>query len=130
MLNYGLLTQPAQLPAARPGRKPSWRRLSAYFGLSVGALASVVLALLYLLDGAILDTYGKKKIERAFARAYPGSVLRIGALNYALGVNRLVALSVSLSTTNASFKAGEISLTGVRWFRFLCGTSGRRCRPA
>jgi hypothetical protein len=71
----------------------------------------------------ILNRYGKGKVERAFAEAYPGSVLRIGKLDYSVGANRLVAQSVTLSATNTTLKVGRISLTGVRWARLLWGTA-------
>ncbi len=73
--------------------------------------------------GAILNRYGKEKAERAFAEAHPGSALRIGELDYAVGANRLVAQSVTLSATNTTLKVGRISLTGVRWARLLWGTA-------
>jgi hypothetical protein len=49
--------------------------------------------------------------------------LRIGELDYAVGANRLVAQSVTLSATNSTLKVGRISLTGVRWARLLWGTA-------
>ena len=73
--------------------------------------------------GAILNGYGKGKVERAFAEAHPGYALRIGELDYSVGANRLVAQSVTLSATNTTLKAGRISLTGVRWARLLWGTA-------
>jgi hypothetical protein len=49
--------------------------------------------------------------------------LRIGELDYAVGANRLIAQSVTLSATNSTLKVGRISLTGVRWARLLWGTA-------
>jgi len=99
------------------------RRLSAYVGASLGALVFAVAVLMFAFGGAILDGYGKGKIELAFAEAHPGSGLRIGGLAYSVGVNRLVAQSVTLSTTNTTLKVGRVSLTGVRWARLLWGTA-------
>jgi hypothetical protein len=76
-----------------------------------------------MFGGAILNGYGKRKAERAFAVAHPGYALRIGQLDYSVGANRLVAQSVTLSATNTTLKAGRISLTGVRWARLLWGTA-------
>jgi hypothetical protein len=104
-------------------RKLSVRRLSAHVGASLGALVLAVVVLIFVFGGSILNRYGKEKAERAFARAHPGSVLRIGELNYAMGANRLVAQSVTLSSTNTTLKVGRISLTGVRWARLLWGTA-------
>jgi hypothetical protein len=73
--------------------------------------------------GAILNGYGKGKIERAFAKANPGSMLRIGQMDYSVGANRLVAQSVTLIATNTTLKTGRITLTGVRWARLLWGTA-------
>jgi hypothetical protein len=110
--------------AVKPGRKLSLRRLSAYVGLSLGALVLTVALLIFLFSGAILNGYVKARAERAFAEANPGYALRIGELDYAVGANRLVAQSVALSATNTTLKVGRISLTGVSWARLLWGTAG------
>jgi hypothetical protein len=109
--------------AVKHSRKLSLRRLSAYVGASLGALVLAAAVLIFVFGGAILNGYGKKKAERAFAVAHPGYALRIGQLDYALGANRLVAQSVTLSATNTTLKLGRISLTGVRWARLLWGTA-------
>ena len=109
--------------AVKHGRKLSLRRLSAYVGLSLGALVLAVAVLIFLFSGAILNRYVKGKAERAFAEAHPGYALRIGELDYAVGANCLVAQSVTLSATNTTLKIGRISLTGVRWARLLWGTA-------
>jgi hypothetical protein len=104
-------------------KKLSLRRLSAYVGLCLGAIVLTVAVLVFLFGGAILDSYGKRQAERAFAEAHPGYALRIGELDYAVGANCLVAQSVTLSATNTTLKVGRISLTGVRWARLLWGTA-------
>ena len=98
-------------------------RRSAYVGLGLGATVLAVAVFILLFGGTILNGYGKRKVERAFAEAHPGSVLRIGELDFAMGANRLVASSVTLRATNTTLKAGEISLTGVRWARLLWGAA-------
>jgi hypothetical protein len=123
MSNRGLRKHRVHQRAVKHGRGLSLRRLSAYVGLSLGALVLAVAVLILVFGGAILNRYGKEKAERAFAEAHPGSVLRIGELDYAVGANRLVAQSVTLSTTNTTLKVGWISLTGVRWERLLWGTA-------
>jgi hypothetical protein len=50
-------------------------------------------------------------------------VLRLGRLDYSARANRLVAQSVTLSATNSTLKTSRISVTGVRWERFLWGTA-------
>ncbi|MGD0351079.1 MAG: hypothetical protein ABSB84_12320 [Verrucomicrobiota bacterium] len=109
--------------AVKHSRKLSLRRLSVYVGASLGAVVLAVAVLIFVFGGAILNRYGKGKVERAFAEAHPGSVLRIGELDYAVGANRLVAQSVTLSVTNTTLKVGRTSLTGVRWARLLWGTA-------
>jgi hypothetical protein len=109
--------------AVKRGRKLSLRRLSAYVGLSLGALVLAAVVLILVFGGAILNGYGKRRAERAFAVAHPGYALRIGQLDYSVGANRLVAQSVTLSATNTTLKVGRISLTGVRWTRLLWGTA-------
>jgi len=124
MSNRGLPKHPIHKRAVKQhGRKLSLRRLSACVGASLGALVLTVAVIIFLFSGAILNRYVKGKAERAFAEAHPGYALRIGKLDYAVGANRLVAQSVTLSATNTTLKAGRISLTGVRWTRLLWGTA-------
>ena len=110
-----------QKRAVKNSRRLSLRRLSAYVGASLGALVLAFAVLILVFGGAILSRYGKAKAERAFAEAHPGSTLRIGELDYAVGANRLVAQAVTVTATNTTLKAGRISLTGVRWGRLLWG---------
>jgi hypothetical protein len=123
MSNRGLPKHRVHQQAEKHGRKLSLRRLLARIGLSLGALVLAGAVLIFLFSGAILNRYVKGKAERAFAEAHPGYALRIGELDYAVGANRLVAQSVTLSATNTTLKAGRISLTGVRWARLLWGTA-------
>ena len=96
-------------------------RLSTYVGLGLGAVVLAVALVILLFGSAILNSYGKRKMERAFAEALPKYALQIGKLDYTVGANRLVAQSVTLSATNSTLKVGPISLTGVRWARLLWG---------
>ncbi len=100
----------------------SLRRPSAYTGVYLGAIVLAVAVFISRFEGAILDRYGKRTAERAFANAHPGCVLRIGGLKYSVGVNRLVAQSVTLRGSKTTLKVGRVSLTGVRWARLLWGT--------
>jgi hypothetical protein len=88
--------------------------------LAVFLLAPTVLIVLF--GGGILDHYVKRKTEQAFDKAYPGSVLRIGRLDYSLSAHRLIAQSVTLSATNSTLKVGRISVLGLRWAGLLWGT--------
>ena len=106
-----------------PRGKLSLWRLSAYVGLCLGMVVLAAAVLIPMFGGAVLNSYGKEKVERAFAAAHPGYALRLGQLDYAVRANRLVAQSVTLSATHTTFNAGRISLTGVRWTRFLSGTA-------
>jgi hypothetical protein len=105
------------------GRRLSLRGISVWAGVSLGALLAVVAGIVLVFGGAILDSYGKRKVEQAFAKAHPGWNLQIGRLAYSAGVNRLVAQSVSLGDINTTLKVGWISLAGVRWARFFSGAS-------
>jgi hypothetical protein len=107
----------------KKSRRLSLRRLSARVCLSVGAVVLAIAILILMFGGAILNGYGKGKIERAFAKGHPGGALRIGELDYSMGTDRLVAQSVTLSATNTTLKVGRISLTGVRWAQLLWGTA-------
>jgi hypothetical protein len=95
----------------------------AYVGFCLGAVVLAGALFILVFGGAILNGYGKGRVERAFAKAHPGCALRIGELDYSVGANRLVAHSVTLSATNSTLKAGRISLTGVRWARLLWRTT-------
>jgi hypothetical protein len=92
-------------------------------GLGLGATLLAVAVFILIFGGTILNGYGKRKVECAFAAAHPGSVLQIGKLDYAVGADRLVAQSVTLRAASTTLKIGEISLTGVRWVRLLGGTA-------
>ena len=107
----------------KKSRKLSLRKLSVYVGVSLGALVLAIAILIFMFGSALLNGYGKGKIERAFAKAHPGCALRIGELDYSVGADCLVAQSVTLSATNMTLKVGRISLTGGRWARLLRGTA-------
>jgi hypothetical protein len=121
MSNHHLLQDRVDKPGVKNGRRLSLPRLSACVAASLGALVLCVAVLILAFGGAILNRYGKARAERAFAEAHPGCALRIGKLAYAMGANRLVAQSLTLSATNTTLKTGRISLTGVRWARLLWG---------
>jgi len=108
--------------ALKRGRVRSLRRLSARVGLGLGVLGLAIALLLWVFGGAILNGYGKRRMERALAQALPGCALRIGGLDYSMGANRLVAHSVTLQSTNATLQIARTSLTGVHWARLLWGT--------
>jgi len=99
------------------------RRLSACVGASFGAVVLTTAVFLLVFGSAMLNGYGKRKAERAFAKGHPGCVLRIGKLDYSVSANRLVAQSVTLIATNTMLKTGRITLTGGRWARLLWGTA-------
>jgi len=102
------------------------RRLALALGLGLGAAILVVALLVRGLSGALLNGYVKGKLERAFAAAHPGCALRIGALDYAFGANRLVSKSVTMKTPDSTFAVDRVALAGVRWTRLMLG----RAAPA
>jgi hypothetical protein len=99
----------------------SMPRLLTFVGLCLVAIILTLAAVILIFRGAILNSYVKGKVERAFAKAHPGSVLSLGKLHYAVGDNRLEAQSATLSATNSTLKVNRISLSGVRWVRLLWG---------
>jgi hypothetical protein len=123
MRSRGLPKRRARRSAVRPGRRRSLRGLPAYLGLGLGVILLVLAVILLVVGPALLNGYGRRKAERAFAEAHPGYALRLGRLAYSIGANRLVAQSVTLRATNSTFKTGRISLTGVRWVQLLRGTT-------
>jgi hypothetical protein len=102
-------------------RSLSFWRLSAWVGVCLGAVLLAVAVIVFMFGKGTLNEYGKGKIERAFAKACPGYALRIGGLEFALGADRLVVHSVTLTATNATLKIGRLSLAGVPWTRLLWG---------
>ena len=102
--------------AAGPGRR-LWRRA----GLCLGAAILAVAALILCFAGAFLNGYGKRRLERAYAADHPGCVLRIGALTYALGANRLVAETIRLNSPGSELGVDRVELAGVRWARLFLG---------
>lgn len=119
MSNRGWPKHKVHKRAVKHGRRLSLWRLSAYVAASLAALVLAVAVLILMFGGALLNGHGKEQAERAFAETHPGYSLRIGELDYAVGANRLVAQSVTLSATNTTLKVGRISLTGVRWGQLL-----------
>ena len=100
--------------------RPAWRRTASLALWLVGAVLAAAVLIPWL-GNALLNGYGKGKVERAFAEAHPGCDLRIGALAYALHANRLVAQAVTVHGPKATLAAGRVTLTGVSWARLLLG---------
>jgi hypothetical protein len=107
-------------PAVNNSQGRRLRRLTAYAGYGLGG-AVLIAGIILLSWAAVLNGYVKGKIERSFAEAHPRSSLRIGRMGYATGANRLAARFVTVTAGNSTFRAGRISLTGVRWTQFLGG---------
>ena len=77
--------------AAKNSRSLSLRRLSVCVGLCLGAVVLPGVMHILIFGGTILNGYGKGKVERAFAEAFPGCELRIGKLDCSVGANHLIA---------------------------------------
>ena len=104
-------------------RKRSWRRFSVCVVVSLGLLVLAVAVLLLSFERVLLNSYGKRTIEQAFAKSHPGSVVIIGELDYSLASNCLVAQSVTLRAANATLRIGRSSLIGVCWAQLLWGAN-------
>jgi len=87
--------------------------------LAGGVLAA--LAIVILCRGAIINGFVRHRMERAFAKAFPGSELTIASLDYRFGSNTLAARGVTLKTREHGFKAEGATLSGGRWVRLLMG---------
>ena len=81
----GFLKDKMHKRTVKNGTKPSLRKLSACVGAYLAVLLLALAVLILVFGGAILNRYGKRKAERAFAEAYPGFVLRIGAAGLLAG---------------------------------------------
>ena len=104
------------------GRGRSLRRSAVRVGLCMSAAGIAVVALIFVFRGVILNGFVRGKVERAFAKAHPGSALQLGHLHYSIGLNLLSAQSVTLNATNLTFKTGQVSLTDVSWVRLVRGS--------
>lgn len=98
------------------------RKMLTWIGAAAVALVLVVCMVALVFGNVILNQYGRGKAERAFAHAHPGSALLLGQLDYTMGVNRLTAQSITLSSPGTMCKTGRVSLTGVRWTSLLRDT--------
>lgn len=107
--------------AAKNNRPVSPLRRLAYLGLGLGVFILAVALFILVFGNMILNGYGKRRVQQAFAAGHPGSTLQIGKLSYAIGASRLDAQSIALSTTSSSFKVGRISLAGIRVAPILRG---------
>lgn len=107
--------------AATQDRRRSQRKLATRVRLLLGALVLAFAALVFLFGGALLGRIGRMIAEHAFAAAHPRSALQIGALDFAVLDNRLVAQAVVVRTAGATVELGRLSLTGVHWVHFLWG---------
>lgn len=87
----------------------------------------VTIGVIFLLISALLDPflnrYIKPKIERAIAAAHPGSILRIGSLEYNLWRNRFRCRAANFTRPNEEWTAsvGHCSLSQVRWTGLISG---------
>ncbi len=105
----------------RQSKKPNRWRLSGYVAVSLVAFIITVAVVILLFGGTILNGYGKSSVERAFAKAHPGSALQLGHLHYSMGANRLMAQSLTVTAPDSTLTAGRIAVTGVRWVNLLRG---------
>jgi hypothetical protein len=97
-------------------------KASAY---AVGSLLALILAValcLTVFGGAILNGYGKSRIERTFAESRPGHTLEIGQLQYAIRGNRLIAQAISIRSTRSTLTVERIALSGARWLQLVWGS--------
>jgi len=90
--------------AAKNIRSLSLRRLSVCVDLCLGAVVLSGVIRILIFDGVILNGYGKGKVERAFAEAYPGCELWIGKLDYSVGTNHLIAQFRNFKSMRESIK--------------------------
>lgn len=92
-----------------------------YGGLGLAAAAVLGALLILIFGNGILNGFGKRKMERAFARALPGCALQLGELDYSIGSNRLAVRSATVNAPNSTITVGRITLAGGRWTRLVWG---------
>lgn len=102
-------------------RQSRIRKIVVFVLLASLGIFLILLAALLIFRHPILNGYAKRKAERAFAQAVPGSELHLGKLNYSISANRLTTQSISITGTNLTAKAGRVSLAGVKWLRAAFG---------
>jgi hypothetical protein len=85
----------------------------------LGLIGAVCAALAMLSGNLLLNLYARRKLERAFAAAHPGQVLRIGRMDNSWREGRLAAASLLLTTPDSTLSMGPIAIHHIRWAPLL-----------
>jgi len=100
-------------------RKPSLKQRTARVAAVVAVIGVACAALAIFFGNAMLNSYARAKIEKEFAAAHPGQVLRVGPMDNSWREGRLAAASLLLTTPDFSLKTGPIAIKHVRWTPLL-----------
>ena len=105
-------------PASRS--KLSLRKVAAYASLAVGAILVCVLVFLFFEETYINGCF-KKKIIKAFTRAYPSYSIRISRLHYNILGNRIGCDGIALTSIDStvSCSISKFSVSGIPWLQIL-----------
>jgi hypothetical protein len=105
-------------PHAEP-RTRSLKRSAARVAAVLGVIGAFCAALAVLFGNFMLNSYARTKIEKAFAAAHPGQVLRIGPMDNSWKEGRLATASLLLTTPDFTLKTGPIAIRHVHWAPLL-----------
>jgi hypothetical protein len=111
----GSVSTTAESGVVKTGAKPSLRKLALSVSGFFVVFVAVIAILLFAFGGAFINGYAKNTVEKSFAQAHPGLVMRIGHLSYSIHADETVAVSIRVSGSNMIFKVDRIKLKGVRW---------------
>ena len=105
--------------------KLSLRKVAAYAGLAVGAIALVCVLVLLCFPDVFLNRFLKDRITRAQAEAYPAFSVHIANLDCNVWENRMTCDSVALTTSDSTLSCtvATFSVSGIRWIHLLFGGS-------
>lgn len=106
--------------------KPGFRKflkITGYAFLSLGIIASGLLAWYYFFGPRWIDDYARKKVEKAFADAAPGYSLKIKKLHCDIGNNSITFDSVGISHKDSSLACFLKNLTvkKIDWYDLVSG---------
>ena len=101
--------------------KLSLRKVAAYAGLAVGAIALICMLAFLFLPDSYINGYFKNQIIKAFTKAYPAYSIRITGVHYNRWQNRIECDGIALSSSDSNFSCsiGKFSMSGIAWLQIL-----------
>src|SRR5687768_10201800 len=91
--------------------------------IGITLLMGLIILFVSVLLNPFLNHHAKPKLERAIAAAHPGSILRIGSLEYNLWRNRVRFKAIEFTGPHTKWTGyvGDCSLSRIQWTGLLSG---------